>query len=168
MIISLIVAFSKNRAIGLDNKMLWRLSDDFKNYKKITMGHCLIMGRKTFESIGKPLPGRTSIIITRNKSYQAPERVHITHSLDEAINLAKTLGDEECFINGGGEIYKQSLDLIDKVYLTRVDCEIKHADAFFPEIDFSSWSKIGGFDFSADEKNDHNWSFSTYIRNEVP
>ena len=100
MIVSVIVAYSKNLAIGLDNKMLWRLSDDFKNYKKITTGHCLVMGRKTFESIGKPLPNRTSIIITRNTDYQAPEGCYIVHSLEEGIAKAKELGETECFING--------------------------------------------------------------------
>jgi dihydrofolate reductase len=162
MIISLIVAFSKNKAIGLDNKMLWRLSDDFKNYKKITMGHSLIMGRKTFESIGKPLPGRTSIIITRNKDYSAPEGVHVTYSLEEAIDLAKSLGETECFINGGGEIYKQSLSLVDRAYITTVDCVIAKADAFFPETDFKDWKESDSFKFSKDDKNEYDWSFAVY------
>lgn len=162
MIVSLIVAYSKNMAIGLDNKMLWHLSDDFKNYKKVTMGHSLIMGRKTFESIGKPLPGRTSILITRNKNYRAPDGVYITHSLKEAIELAKSLGDSECFINGGGEIYKESLPFVDKLYLTEVDCTIEKADAFFPEVDLLKWNKVDGFKFSKDSKNEYDWSFSLY------
>jgi dihydrofolate reductase len=162
MMVSLIVAYSKNRAIGLDNKMLWRLSDDFKNYKKITMGHCLLMGRKTFESIGKPLPGRTSIVITRNRDYIVPEGVHITHSLEQAIDLAKNLGETECFINGGGEIYRQSLPLVERVYVTDVDCVISKADAYFPDVDFSKWRKTSGFDFIKDDKNQYDWSFSIF------
>lgn len=162
MIISVIVAYSKNYAIGLDNKMLWRLSDDFKNYKKITSGHCLVMGRKTFESIGKPLPNRTSIIITRNPAYSAPEGCFVVHSLEEGITKARELGETECFINGGAQIYKQSLPLINKAYITNVDCEIANADTFFPEIDFGLWKKIETFHHKRDERNDHSWTFNLY------
>ena len=162
MIISAIVAYSKNLAIGFDNKMLWRLSDDFKNYKKITTGHSLVMGRKTFESIGKPLPGRTSIVISRNRKYKVPEGVYLVHSLDEAIECAKGLGETECFINGGAEIYNASKDKISRAYITKVDCVIKQADAFFPEVDFSSWIEKETFKFEQDEKNQYDWSFHLY------
>ena len=162
MIISAIVAYSKNFAIGLDNKMLWHLSDDFKNYKKITSGHCLLMGRKTFESIGKPLPNRTSIIITRNKNYIVPEECYIVHSLEAGIKKAKALGETECFINGGAQIYEQSLPLLDRAYITTVDCEVENADAFFPQIDFSNWKKSQSFKHQQDEKNEYNWAFSIF------
>ena len=162
MITSLIVAYSKNMAIGLNNKMLWRLSDDFKNYKKMTTGHCLIMGRKTFESIGKPLPNRTSIIITRNKDYHADTSCYIVHSLDEAIQKAQLLGESEVFINGGGQIYKEALEIIDRLYITEVDCYISQADTFFPKIDFLKWEKKEGFFYKKDLKNEYNWSFSLY------
>ncbi len=164
MIISAIVAVSKNMAIGLDNKMLWRLSDDFKNYKKITTGHCLIMGRKTFESIGRPLPNRTSIIITRNKDYQAPEGCFVVHSLEQGIEKARQLGDDECFINGGGQIYKEALPVIQRAYMTNVDCTIEKADAFFPKIDFTSWKLIESFSHPKDEKNEYSWEFNYYER----
>lgn len=162
MIISVIAAYSKNFAIGFDNKMLWHLSDDFKNYKKITSGHCLVMGRKTFESIGKPLPNRTSIIITRNLNYKAPEGCHIVYSLEEAIAKAKALGETECFINGGAEIYKQSISFINKAYITDVDCEIDHADAFFPKINFDTWKMIESFHHPKDGKNEYSWTFNVF------
>jgi dihydrofolate reductase len=162
MKVSLIVALSKNKAIGLNNRMLWRLRDDFKNYKKITMGHCLIMGRKTFESIGSPLPGRTSIVISRNKDYEVPEGVHLAESLEDALEVARLTGDDECFINGGGEIYSLALPLVTTAYITEVDTEIEKADAFFPEIDFSSWKEVDSFTHEKDKSNDHNWTFFKY------
>lgn len=165
MIISLIVAYSKNRAIGLDNKMLWHLSDDFKNYKKITTGHCLVMGRKTFESIGKPLPNRTSIIITRNTEYKAPEGCYVVYSLEEALDTAKKLGETECFINGGAQIYEQSLEYVTRAYITDVDCEIEKADTYFPNVDFTAWEKIESFEHPKDEKNEYPWTFNLYERN---
>ena len=164
MIISVIVAYSKNLAIGLDNKMLWRLSDDFKNYKKITTGHCLIMGRKTFESIGKPLPNRTSIIMTRDKGYQVPSGHYIVHSLEDGIKKAKELGETECFINGGAQIYKEAMSKINRAYITTVDCTIDKADAFFPNIDFSTWTEIETFSHLKDKKNEYSWKFNKYER----
>lgn len=166
MIISVIVAYSKNYAIGLENKMLWHLSDDFKNYKKVTTGHCLLMGRKTFESIGKPLPNRISIIITRNLDYSAPEGCYIVHSLEEGITKAKALGETECFINGGAQIYEQSIPLINKAYITDVDCEIKNADTFFPKINFDSWKKVDSFCHHKDDKNEYSWTFNVYEKPE--
>ncbi len=162
MKVSLIVAYSKNKAIGLNNRMLWRLKDDFKNYKKITMGHSLIMGRKTFESIGSPLPGRTSIVISRNKDYEVPDGVYLTDSVEGALEIAKSLGDDECFINGGGEIYTQAMPFVTTAYITKVDVIIDKADAFFPDIDFSSWNEVESFTHQKDKSNDHNWSFSKY------
>ena len=164
MIISVIVAYSKNLAIGLDNKMLWRLSDDFKNYKAITTGHCLIMGRKTYESIGKPLPNRTSIIITRNKDYRAPTGCYVVHCLEEGLKKAKDLGDTECFINGGAQIYAEAMPLVNRAYITTVDCSIKNADAYFPKIDFSKWSHIKSFKHIKDDKNEYSWEFNHYDR----
>ena len=162
MKISLIVAYSQNKAIGLNNRMLWRLRDDFKNYKKITMGHCLIMGRKTFESIGSPLPGRTSIVISRNKDYEVPEGVILTDSLEGALEVARLTGDDECFINGGGEIYSLALPHVTTAYITEVDTEIEKADAFFPKVDFSSWKEVDSFTHQKDKSNDHNWTFFKY------
>ena len=162
MKVSIIVAHSENLAIGLDNKMLWRLSDDFKNYKKITMGHCLVMGRKTFESIGKPLPGRTSIVISRNKSYSVPDEVVLVHSLEDALKHAESIGETNCFINGGGEIYKQSIPHLTDAHITFVHTEISKADAFLPQIDLSLWNKKETFDFNKDEKNQYNWTYTHF------
>ncbi len=127
----------KNRAIGRNNKLLWNIPDDLKHFKKITTGHAVIMGRKTFESIGRQLPNRANIIITRDKNFKADGCV-ISHSLDEALDLAKQK-NEEIFIIGGGQIYEQALPHADKLYLTIVDDEPK-ADTFFP--DYSKFKNI--------------------------
>ena len=121
---------SHNRAIGKDNQLLWHISDDLKRFKQLTMGHPLIMGRKTFESIGRPLPGRENIVVTRDQDWNY-EGVYIAHSLDEAIKRAKTLDTEEIFFGGGTKIYEQALPLVDKLYLTLIDDE-RSADTFFP------------------------------------
>ena len=165
MIISLMVAYSKNRAIGKDNKLLWHLSDDLKNFKRVTLNRCIIMGRKTFESIGFALPKRTNIIITRNKNYLA-EGCVIVQSLDDAIKYAKDNGETEVVITGGAQIYEQSISKIDKAYITDVDCEIRDADTFFPNIDFHSWKKIESFSHPKDEKNEYSWTFNVYEKPE--
>ncbi len=153
--ITIIVALAENGAIGLDNKMLWHLPDDFKFFKATTMGHPMIMGRKTFESIGRPLPGRTSIVITRNKDWQA-EGVEVVHSLYEAIQLAHSLNNT-AFVVGGAEIYKQTLPMAHTLFLTRVHTEIQQADAFFPEVNYSDWKKVNTEYHEQDEK--HAFSF---------
>ena len=133
MIISLIVAMSSsNRGIGKDNKLLWHLPSDLKLFKQLTLGHCLVVGRKTFASIGRPLPGRTLLVITRNKeNFSEAEGVRYFSSLDEAIQWAKEQGEKELFVAGGEQIYDMALPLAQKIYLTVVDCEI-NADTFFP------------------------------------
>lgn len=129
--LSIIAAISTNRVIGRDNKIPWHISEDLRRFKALTIGHPIIMGRKTFESIGKPLPKRANIVITRDKDYSAPG-IDVAHSIEEAIEAAKTKeGSEEIFIIGGGQIYSQSIHLADKLYLTVVDQEIK-GDVFFP------------------------------------
>ncbi|MBX4198136.1 dihydrofolate reductase [Candidatus Parcubacteria bacterium] len=127
----------KDRGIGKDNQLLWKISDDLKRFKALTSGHVIISGRKNFESIGRPLPNRTNIIITRNPEYKA-EGCIIVVSLEEALAKAKELEKEEIFIMGGGEIYKQALPFTDKLYLTIIDGE-KPADIFFP--DYSEFTK---------------------------
>ena len=136
--ISLIVAMAKNRTIGINNTLPWRCPEDLKHFKALTMGHPMIMGRKTFDSIGKALPGRTTVIITRNKSLSI-EGCVMAHSLQEAIN--KCAGDEEIFIVGGAELYAQSLALVDKLYITEIQQEVE-GDAYFPEFDLSQWQEI--------------------------
>lgn len=129
--VSIIVAHDDNLGIGRNNQLLWHISDDLKRFKKLTLNHPIIMGRKTYESIGRPLPGRTNIVITRNKELKI-EGCRITNSLDEAIKLAKEEDNEEIFIIGGGEIYKQALPLTDKLYITKVEGNY-NADVFFPD-----------------------------------
>src|SRR5262249_4953105 len=148
MTISIIVAMSSNRVIGLNNALPWRLSADLKRFKQLTMGHCLIMGRKTFESIGRPLPGRTTIVVTHQHDYER-EGVRVVHSVDEAI--AQATGDE-VFIAGGAEIYRQTVDRADKLYLTVIEKEFE-GDAFLPVIDFTEWQ------LEAEEKHEPDEQF---------
>jgi dihydrofolate reductase len=139
LIISLLVAADEAGGIGVENRLPWRLSSDLKKFKELTMGHHLIMGRKTFESIGRALPGRTSIVITRNLDYQA-EGVLLAHSLPEALEMAQEAGEEEAFVIGGGEIFFQALTIAHRIYLTRVHANVK-ADVFFPVLDLDEWEE---------------------------
>ncbi len=160
MLISIIAAMGRNRAIGYKNTLPWRLPADLQRFKQLTLGHHILMGRKTYESIGRPLPGRTSIIITRQPNFQA-EGCLIAHSLDEAIALAKSRGEQEVFIIGGAEIYAQALSVADRMYLTMVEAE-PEADAFFPEYDENLWEKIEEKIVAADEKNQYLVKFITF------
>lgn len=155
--IKIIVAISKNRVIGKDNKLIWKLSSDLRRFKELTSHNPVVMGRKTYESIGKALPGRRNIVISRNPDLEI-EGVEVANSLEEALLLC----NNDCFIIGGGEIYRESLPIADKIYLTSVDCQIE-GDAFFPEID-STWREIRREDFVSDEKNGFNFSFIDYER----
>ncbi|WP_298237504.1 dihydrofolate reductase [uncultured Algibacter sp.] len=159
--LTIIVAAAENNAIGLGNKLIWHLSDDLKRFKSLTNGHHIIMGRKTFESFPKPLPNRTHVVITRQKNYKVPEGVIIVHSLEDAINAVKT--DSQPFIIGGGQIYKQAMDLVDKIELTRVHEDFE-ADTFFPKIDASVWKETSNVFHKKDENHEHEFSFLTYER----
>lgn len=128
---SIIVARSRNGVIGKENKLLWHISEDLKRFKSLTLGHPIIMGRKTYESIGRPLPERQNIIITRNKEFLAPDCV-VVGSLEEALEIASEKDKEEIFIIGGAEIYKQAFPLTDRLYITEVNLEVE-GDAFFPD-----------------------------------
>ena len=157
MKLSLIVAVAKNGVIGNNNQLIWHLPNDLKQFKRLTTGHCIIMGRKTFDSIGKPLPNRTSIIISRNLDFQIQGCITVS-SLENAILEAKKIETEETFIIGGAEIYRLALPTVDKVYLT----EVHHAyegDTFFPEIDKNIWHETHREDFEKDEKHLVNYSF---------
>lgn len=136
MKISIVVAYGKNREIGFDNKMLWHVPEDFKNFKKITTGHHILMGRKTFESIGRPLPQRVSMVLS--KSDFSHPGVEVFKDEDEAIEFFKASGQEELFIVGGAEIYKAFLPYADKLYISEIDYSGK-ADAYFPEFDKGDW-----------------------------
>lgn len=162
MTLSIIVAISRNRAIGIDNQIPWYLPADLKYFKKTTLGHHLLMGRKSFLSIGKPLPGRINMVLTRDAFYNA-SGILIVHSINEAIELAKQSGEEELFVIGGGEIYKQCLPLVDKLYITEVDLEAE-GDTFFPEIDYAEWELKSNQFNKADDRNKWNYSFKIYCR----
>jgi dihydrofolate reductase len=153
---SIIVATAPDGAIGKDNQLLWHLPADMKFFKEKTMGHHMIMGRKTYESIGRPLPGRTTIIITRDKSYKA-EGCIVVNSLAEAIERAKAAGDKEAMITGGAEIYKLAMALADTIYLTEVQGKFE-ADTFF-HFDKSEWVIKEKHDYKADDKNKFDYSF---------
>lgn len=157
---TLIAAIGKNNELGKNNDLIWHLPADLKRFKKITSGHHIIMGRNTYESIGKPLPNRTSIIISRNLDYKA-EGCIVTNSIEKALEIAKN--DTSPFIIGGAQIYKQALDIVDCLDICKVH-EDFDADVFFPEIDLSVWEVIGKEDFLADDKNKHNYSFVKYQR----
>ena len=159
--ITIIAAIAKNNALGKDNQLIWHLPADLKRFKKVTSNHHVIMGRKTYESLGKPLPNRTNIIITRNTNFKA-EGCVIVNSLPEALEAAKK--DSNPYILGGAEIYKQAIQIADKLDLTFVHHNFE-ADAFFPEIDKIIWKEISREDFKADDKNRYDYSFVTYIRN---
>ena len=157
MKLSLIVAVAENGVIGHNNQLIWHLPNDLKQFKRLTTGHCIIMGRKTFDSIGKPLPNRTSLIISRNSDFQIEGCITV-NSLENAISEAKKIENEETFIIGGAEIYRLALPIVDKIYLT----EVHHAyegDTFFPEIDKMVWKETHREDFEKDEKHSVNYSF---------
>lgn len=157
MIISFIVAAARNRVIGRDNRMIWKLSDDMKRFRRLTTGHHVLMGRKTFESLGRPLKNRTNIIVTRQEDYKA-EGAEVFHSVDAAMAFARENGEEELFIIGGGEIYTMLLPAADRIYLTRVLAD-PEGDAYFPEIDGAQWRVILEEAHLADDRNDHDFVF---------
>lgn len=158
-VITIIAAIGKHRELGKDNQLIWHLPNDLKRFKKITSGHDVIMGRKTFESLGGPLPSRTNIIITRNPDYKAP-LCTIANSLEEALNLS---ADPNPFILGGAQIYTQAIKIADKLDLTLVDASFK-ADAFFPEINNDIWKETSRENHKIDEKHQFNYSFVTFER----
>ena len=158
--ISLIAAIGKNNELGKGNELLWRMPADMQHFIKTTSGHPVIMGRKTFESIGKALPNRKNIIITRDKNYSRPG-VEVLNSLDEALDNVKN-STEEIFVIGGAEIYKQAMPIADRLYITHIDATEKNADAFFPEIIPIVWNEISREEHVADEKNPVSYTFSVY------
>lgn len=158
--ISLVVAASENNAIGKNNQLLWHLPNDLKFFKNTTWGMVVIMGRKTFESVNKPLPGRINIVITRQADWKADGTIVAT-DLTDAIAKAKETNCKEIFIIGGGEIYRQSMEIANKIYLTRVHTMLD-GDTFFPEIDNSVWQLDRDEKFSPDEKHAFAYSFQTW------
>lgn len=160
--IILIAAASKNNALGKDNNLLWHLPDDFKRFKKLTTGHKIIMGRKTFESFPKPLPNRTHIIITRDTDYTVScNDCILVHSIEAALKLVEK--DEISYIIGGGEIYRQAEKFATKIELTRVHTAFE-ADTFFPEIDLSDWELIEEEYHPKDKNHKYDFTYLTYVR----
>ena len=157
--ISIVVAIAKNNAIGKDNQLLWHLPKDLKHFKEITSGHTIIMGRKTYESVGKPLPNRRNIIITRQNI--AINGCEVVNSIDDALKLCA--GESEVFIVGGAEIYKQAMALTDRIYLTIVHQEFD-GDTYFPEIKEDIWKETARQDHEPDEKHLFPYSFITLER----
>jgi dihydrofolate reductase len=162
MIVCLIAAMDRNRGIGLGNRLPWRLPADLKRFRDLTMGHHIIVGRKTSESIGKPLPGRQTIVVTHDRAYSAPDCL-IAHSIEEAIELAKSRGENEVFVCGGADIYAQAMRLADVMYLTRVEADVT-ADAFFPAFDEREWDERESIDHPADAKNLHPFTVKMLTR----
>ena len=163
MILSIVVAIAENSAIGKDNQLLWHLPADLKHFKQITSGHTIIMGRKTYDSIGKPLPNRRNIVITRNEDLKI-EGVEVVNALDQALAICKDENaQQEVFIIGGAEIYKYALEKTDRIYLTRVH-ENYEADTFFPEIAQDQWQETDIEHHQPDEKNKVAYTFSTLVR----
>ena len=162
MTVSLIVALSANRVIGRDGGLPWYLPADLRHFKRTTMGHHLIIGRRTWEEVGKPLPGRDMVVVTRSRNF-APEGVQVVRSVEQALEIAAT--DDEPFIGGGAQIYRIALarDLVDRLYLTRIHTEIE-GDTRFPEIDFDTWELVSEDHHEADEKNEFAYSFLVFER----
>ncbi|MCW0486110.1 dihydrofolate reductase [Riemerella anatipestifer] len=158
---TIIVAMGKNNEIGFNNQLLWHLPKDLKHFKNLTSGHPIIMGRKTYESIGKPLPNRTNIVVSQKKDW-FEEGILIVGTLKEAIKFAKKI-DENIFIIGGGSIYEQTIDQADRLEVTLVDTTLK-ADTFFPKINPKEWLKIDEICHEKDEQNPYNFCFQTYER----
>lgn len=162
--VSIIAAMGKDRGLGFGNKLPWSLPDDMKRFRDLTQGHVVIMGRKTYESIGKVLPDRKNIIVTRNPDYKVPGGT-VVGSMKEALQEARSEGgaDQEIFVVGGGEIYKLAMPYVDKMYLTFVDAEIP-ADTYFPEFDEGNWRVIDTTPHATDDRHAFAFTFKTYER----
>ena len=158
MTISIIVAMTNNRVIGKDNDMPWHLSDDLKNFKKLTLGKTVIMGRLTYDSIGKPLPNRRNIVLSRSLK---DKKVNVLSNVEEALEV--TSAEEEVFIIGGQDIYSQTIRKATKLYITMIDSEIE-GDKFFPNIDFSDWKIIDSLSYSKSECNSHDFTVQVFIK----
>ncbi|WP_221394073.1 dihydrofolate reductase [Dyadobacter sp. NIV53] len=162
MLVSIIVAVAENGVIGKDNQLIWRLPDDLKRFKKLTTSHPIIMGRKTFDSIGKPLPGRTSIVVTRNQDFKM-DGIVIVHSFEEALKEAGKLDTNEVFVIGGGELYKMALSVADRLYITEVKTTIE-GDTFFRITEPGQWTESERTAHEADERHPFTFNFVDYVR----
>jgi dihydrofolate reductase len=164
MRISIIVAAAENGVIGRGGELPWRLSADLRRFKQITMGHTIIMGRRTWESIGRPLPGRQSIVVTRQINYRTEfAELTVAEGLDSAFQIVESTLDNEAFVVGGAELYQTALPRADRLYFTRVNASVE-GDTFFPEVAWGQWRLIESEQHSADDKNEHPYAFEIYER----
>jgi len=160
MKLSIVVAMAENGVIGIGNRLPWHLPAELKQFRALTMGHPIVMGRKTFDSIGRPLPGRQNIVITRNTGY-AKEGVEVVHSIDEA--LRRCSADDEVFVIGGANIYRETITLANRIYLTKVNAVIE-GDAFFPSINLDEWQEAKRSSRDADAENIYSFDVIVYDR----
>jgi len=167
MIVSAIVAVAENGAIGRDNQLPWHLPEDLKFFKRTTMGKPVLMGRKTYDSLGKPLPGRLNIVVSNNKHLQLPDGVLLYHDLQKALERLEEEATDEVFIIGGGKIFAETIHLLDQLYITKVHTDIADANAFFPHIDHSQWKLVWEEEHLADEKHAYPFTFQHYKRVEL-
>lgn len=163
MRVTLIAAMARDRVLGRDGTIPWRLPADLRRFKQRTMGHHLVVGRRTWDSIGRPLPGRRMVVVTRQPDLSLPDEVTVAPSLDAALALAEAAGETEVFVAGGGEIYRRALPSADRLDLTEVDL-VTGGDTFFPEIDEGDWREITCEEHPADERNPHPYRFRVLER----
>src|SRR3954468_12469911 len=164
MRISIIAAVAENGVIGRQGQLPWRLSDDLRKFKQLTMGHTIIMGRRTWESIGRVLPGRRTVVVSRSAGFPTNvDGVAKTTSFDKALEIAAAAGDEEAFIVGGAELYREALSHANRLYLTRV-CAAVEGDTSFPDIEWNNWQLVESENHDANEKNEYAYRFETYER----
>ena len=164
MILSAIVAIAQNNAIGKDNQLPWHLPDDLRFFKKTTMGKPVLMGRKTFESLGKPLPGRLNIVVSHQENLQLPEGVLLYNNLEKALKRLEEEPVDEAFIIGGGKIFEETMNDLDRLYVTKVNTVVEEATAFFPEIDHTHWKLVWEEHHPADEKHRYAFTFQQLER----
>jgi dihydrofolate reductase len=162
MTVSIIVAVAENDVIGANNELIWHLSDDLKNFKRITNGHFIIMGRNTYESIGKPLPGRTNIILSRTSGFKA-EGCLVFSDLGKALDYSYKNNQEEVFIIGGAQVYREAIDWADKLYLTKVHVS-PEGDVFFPDIDYTEWTELNHISIKKNDRNDYDYEILELIK----
>ncbi len=167
MIISLIVAAATDNAIGRGNALPWNLPKDLRFFKATTLGKPIIMGRKTFEALGKPLPGRLHIVISGNSDLKVPDGVLVFQDINKAISKLEEEQTEECFIIGGGKIFDQTMPLIDRMYITRIEATVADADTFFPEIDHTHWKLVWEEKHTKDDKHSFDFTFQQFERIEM-
>jgi len=161
MIITLVVAAANNNAIGKDNKLLWHLPNDMKYFKNVTWGMPVVMGRKTFEALGKPLAGRKNIVLTRQNNWKIEGTVAVKN-FDDAVFLVEHMDAKEMMVIGGGEIYRSVLNRSDRIHITRVDAAFEDADTFFPSIDPAAWRLVSQKKYEADARHLYNYSFQVW------